>query len=255
MDTLYWALAAGAFSAGFIDAVAGGGGLIQVPALLMAFPQALPSTVFGTNKCASLWGTLTAARQYLMRVALPRRVVVGSLGSALIGAWLGASLIARIPVAILRPGVLLLLIVVAVYTFTRHELGRVHAPRHGLRAELLISAGIAGALGFYDGVFGPGTGAFLIFLFVRVLGYDFLHASALGKLVNSASNFGALGYFVPAGHILWVVAAMMALCNVAGALIGTHLALRHGSGFVRVVFMLVVAALIVRLAQQSFSIE
>lgn len=236
-----------AFFAGFVDAVAGGGGLVQVPALLAVYPQGAPATLFGTNKAACVWGTAAAAAQYARRVRLPWNALLPALLAAALCGWLGARVVSWLPPELMRPLVLGLLLAVAVYTFARRDLGRHHAPRLGRGGERLAGALAGAALGFYDGLFGPGTGAFLIFVFVRVFGYDFLHASAAAKLVNFATNLAALAWFVPAGEVLWPVAGVMAVGNVAGALAGSRLALRHGSAFVRRAFLLVVAGLVAKL--------
>lgn len=241
-------LAAAALFAGFVDAVAGGGGLVQLPALFVVLPEASAATLFGTNKGASIWGTATAAIQYLQRVRLPRDVLFAALAAALPGAWLGARTVAALPPASLRPLVLVLLVAVALYTFRRRALGTTHAPRLAGRAAAAAGALTGFTLGFYDGLFGPGTGAFLIFVFVRIFGYDFLHASAAAKLVNFATNLAALSFFAGHGHLLWRVAALMAVCNVAGAVIGSRVALRRGAGFVRQVFLGVVCVLIAKIA-------
>lgn len=241
-------LAAAALFAGFVDAVAGGGGLVQLPALFAVLPEAPAATLFGTNKAASIWGTATAASQYLRRVRLPAAMLAATLATALVGAWLGARTVSALPPAVIRPAVLVLLIGVALYTFCRRELGTTHAPRLHEGAAILAGALTGLALGFYDGLFGPGTGAFLIFVYVRVFGYDFLHASAAAKFVNVATNAAALAWFVGHGHVLWPVAGLMAVCNVGGAVLGSRLALRFGAPFVRRVFLIVVCVLIAKLA-------
>lgn len=248
MEPEYLLLGVAALFAGFVDAVAGGGGLVQLPALFAVLPESPAATLFGTNKAASIWGTATAASQYLRRVRLPRGPLVAALAAALGGAWLGARTVSLLPTELVRPAVLVLLVAVAVYTFRRRELGATHAPR--VTGQRAIAAGVCTGvgLGFYDGVFGPGTGAFLVFVFVRVFGYDFLHASAAAKFVNVATNAAALVFFVGHGHLLWPVAGLMAVCNVGGALLGSRLALRFGAPFVRRVFLGVVSVLIAKLA-------
>jgi uncharacterized protein len=241
-------LALGAFFAGAIDAIAGGGGLVQLPSLFAAFPTQSPAMLFGTNKAASIWGTLAAANRYRRQVRIPWPLLGPTLVAALVGGWCGARTVAMLPVDIVRPLILGLLIVVTYYTFTRHDLGLTHAPRHTRGMEIGLSVAIGAGLGFYDGIFGPGTGAFLVFLFVRVLGYDFLHASAFSKLVNCATNAAALGFFIPAGLVLWKVVGLMAVCNICGAVLGAHLALKHGSGFIRWIFLAVVLVLIGKFA-------
>jgi len=238
--------------AGFIDAIAGGGGLILVPALFSAYPGAAPATLFGTNKGAAVWGTAWATAQYARRVRMNWPTLAPAAGAALLGSLLGAWAVTRVPGEQFRQALPFVLLVVLVYTVWRKDLGHVHAPHLGQVAERAAAVAIGGLLGFYDGFFGPGTGSFLVFLLVRVLGYDFLHASAGAKLINTATNLSALTLFAATGHVLWPVAAAMAVANLAGSLVGSRLALRHGSGFVRAVFIFVVGALILRTAYDAF---
>ncbi len=251
LATLLFLLPA-AFLAGCVDAVVGGGGLIQIPALFSALPAHSPATLFGTNKCASVFGTASAARRYARRVSMPWRTILPAASAAFAFSYLGAAAVAWLPREALRPLILLLLLGAAIHVWRRPDLGAFHRPRHRGVAEMLRASLLGAAIGFYDGFFGPGTGSFLIFLFVRGFGFDFLHASAAAKLVNVATNVAALAYFVPLGHWIPLLAVAMALCNVAGSLLGARLALRHGSGFVRRIFLLVVGALIARFAWDTF---
>lgn len=245
-------LAVAALFAGFIDAVVGGGGLIQIPALFNALPQEVPATLFGTNKFSSVFGTSNAAWRYARRVDMPWRTTLPAALAAFACSYLGAMVVAWLPSAMLRPLILLLLIGAAAYTFARREFGTIHRPQHTGRREFAYALLVGGAIGFYDGFFGPGTGSFLIFLFIRFFGFDFLHASAASKLVNVATNIAALSFFIPHGHILPLLAVLMAMCNVLGSLLGTHLALRHGSGFVRKAFLCVVGVFILKFAHDTF---
>ena len=248
LDLLLLMLGLGAFFAGFVDAVVGGGGLIQIPALFSAYPGTLPATLFGTNKIASVVGTSSAAIQYARRVAIPWRIALPGALAAFIGSWFGARAVAHLPSDFLRPLILGLLIVVAVYTFLKKDLGSVSNEKvHGGRAIALALA-IGGSIGFYDGFFGPGTGSFLIFLFVRLLGMDFLRASVTAKILNVATNVAAIAFFSLNVEILWKVGAVMAACNLTGAVVGSRLAIRHGAGFVRKMFLGVVTALIAKMA-------
>jgi len=238
--------------AGFVDSIVGGGGLILIPSLFALFPTAAPATLFGTNKGASIWGTGLATVQYSRRVAMVWRALLPAAAAALLAAFAGAWLVTVVSPALLRkilPGLLVLLLA---YTLTKKDLGRAHAPRFEGRREMLVLAAIGTLVGFYDGFFGPGTGSFFVFLLVRVAGYDFLHASASAKLLNTASNLAALVLFAWKGHVWWHLVLAMALSNMAGSLAGTHLALKHGTGFVRVVFMVVVAALIAKTSWDAF---
>lgn len=250
---IWLALLPAAFLAGCMDAVVGGGGLIQIPSLFTAFPQTAPATLFGTNKAASVLGTATAAWRYVRRIEMPWATVLPAALLAFVFSFLGAMTVDLLSPATLRPLLLALLVLVAAYTLAKKDLGVLHAPRHRGRRELLLAGCLGAVIGFYDGFFGPGTGSFLIFLFVRGFGFDFLHASAASKVVNVATNVAALAYFVPHGQWLPWLAAGMAACNIAGAVVGTRLALRHGSRLVRHVFLAVLVLLIVRFAWDTFA--
>jgi uncharacterized membrane protein YfcA len=246
------ALCGFAFLAGFIDSVVGGGGLIQVPALFVLLPQMAPATLLGTNKFASVWGTATATVQYARRVPMPWHAVLPACIGALGFSFLGAHTVSVLQPEVLRPLILALLVVVLVYTLWKKDFGALHAPRLARRHEVLSGLAVGSALGFYDGFFGPGTGSFLIFAFVGLFGFSFLAASASAKAVNVTTNFAALGYFVFSGNVLYATALPMAVCNVAGAVIGARLAIRRGSGFVRGLFIVIVGALIARFAWDAF---
>lgn len=238
--------------AGFVDAIVGGGGLILVPALFATFPNAHPATLFGTNKGASVWGTGFATWQYSRKVHMHWAALLPAAGAGLLASFAGAWLVTVVSPEFLRKVLPLVLGVVLVYTLVKKELGRTHVPRFSGLQEQLAAAGIGALIGFYDGFFGPGTGSFLVFLFVRVMGYDFLSASAAAKLVNTATNISALALFIAKGHIWWHFVVAMALANVLGSLAGTRLALKHGTGFVRVVFLVVVTALILKTSFDAF---
>jgi uncharacterized membrane protein YfcA len=250
MDTLLVVVAAAL--AGFVDAVVGGGGLVLVPALFSAFPQAAPATLFGTNKAAAVWGTAWATLQYARRVRLDWSLLVPAAVAALAGGVLGAWAVTRVPADALRVALPFVLLAVFVYTLAKPDLGSVHAPRFGAREARLLAVVMGFGLGCYDGFFGPGTGSFLVFLFVRLFGYDFLHASASAKLINTATNAAALTLFAATGNVWWALALAMALANVAGSLLGTRLALLRGSAFVRRFFIVVVAALILKTGWDAF---
>lgn len=237
-----------AFLAGMVDAVVGGGGLIQVPALFSALPQAMPATLFGTNKIASLSGTAFAARTYWRRMPVDLSIVVPAVLSALAFAFVGAWTLTHFPPEMFRKLLPLVLLLVAVYVFRRRDFGSVHAPSLAAGRRRLAALAVGAVMGFYDGFFGPGTGSFLVFLFVRSFGQDFLRASASAKIVNVACNFGALAWLVPVHPPLWQLAVVMGVCNIVGAVVGARLAIRKGTGFVRQVFLGVVAALILKTA-------
>lgn len=238
--------------AGFVDAIVGGGGLILVPALFAIFPTAQPATLFGVNKGASVWGTAVATVQSARRVDMRWAALLPAAAAGFAASLAGAWLVTLISAGFLRKALPLVLVGVLLYTLVRKDLGRHHTPRFTGRAETAAACCIGLVLGFYDGFFGPGTGSFLVFLFVRWLGYDFLNAAASAKLLNIATNLAALALFAWKGHIWWHFALTMAVANVVGSLLGTRLALRHGAGFVRSMFMVVVSALILKTAFDAF---
>ncbi|MEB3791157.1 sulfite exporter TauE/SafE family protein [Acinetobacter sp. IK40] len=242
-----------AFCAGTIDAAVGGGGLIQIPALMGALPQTAPATLFGTNKLASICGTGSAAFSFVRRVKLQWSLLGVIALFAFISSFIGAACVSLIPTHILRPIVLVMLIVIAIYTFAKKQFGQVHVDQQ-ITPKLLVLAAIGSlAIGFYDGIFGPGTGSFFIFFFIRFLQVDFLHASALAKIGNLMTNLAALSFFVPTGHVLFALGLMMAVANIAGSLLGVRLALKYGSGFIRILFLILVSILICRLGYQILS--
>lgn len=239
-------LACAAFVAGLVDAVVGGGGLVQIPAIFAVFPKEVPATLLGTNKMASMVGTSVAAVRFARRVTVAWSTAAPAAAGAFALSFVGAWTVTRVPGDFVRSLLPLILLAVAVYTFKKKDLGAVHAPMHSGMTERLLAIGIGAAIGFYDGFFGPGTGSFLIFLFVRFFGFDFLSASAAAKVVNVACNVSALIWFGYSGHLIWHLAALMAVCQIGGSLVGTRLALKHGSGFVRKLFLVVVSLLILK---------
>ena len=247
-------LAAGV--AGFVDAAVGGGGLIQLPALLIAFPNQAVTSLLGTNKFVSFTGTTFAAAQFLRSRVLLWREMLGSALAAMLGAAAGAATAYAVQGrfdAYLRPAIVLLMVAMLAFTLLRPDVGRVHAPRFGLRHQHGLTILIALTMGFYDGVFGPGMGTLLIYLFVTILGFDFLRASALAKSVNWASNAAALAVFVSRGSWLPLVALCMAASNGLGGHLGARTAIAKGNRWIRRLFVAVVCILIVRLGWQLLS--
>jgi uncharacterized protein len=235
--------------AGFIDSVVGGGGLIQIPAMLILLPGASVATILGTNKFASCAGTTIAVQRYARHVAIEWPTVLPAALTAFTFSFLGSRTVTLLNTAFMRPIVLVLLVLVAIYVFFVKDLGLIHQPRHAPKKAKWLGVLIGAGLGFYDGFFGPGTGSFLIFLFVGVFGFDFLSASASAKVINWATNIASVIYFGWSGNIIYQYAAPMAVCNVLGATIGTRLAIAKGSRFVRIFFLVIVGALIAKLAQ------
>src|SRR5450830_1940025 len=241
-----------AFAAGLIDAAVGGGGLIQVPALFNVLPTTQPVALLGTNKLATACGTAFVARSFVRKVVIDWSLVVPAAGASFVMAFFGAATVSVVPQSVIRPAVLVLIVLMAIYTFWKKDFGALHKPMRIGTKEKLLAIVIGGAIGFYDGLFGPGTGSFLIFLFIRCFAFDFLHASASAKVVNIATNVAALAFFIPAGHVVYAVAAPMAVCNILGALTGTWIAVRRGAAFVRLLFLVLLALLIVKLSYDIF---
>ena len=236
-----------------VDAMVGGGGLIQVPALVALFPFAAPASLMGTSKFAGIFGTAAAFIQYARRIALPKRALLIASLTAGVGAVTGAWLLTKISRSQFDYLLPILLSGIFIYTLVRKDLGQVHAPRFHYGKLDAASAATGATLGLYDGFFGPGTGSFLVFIYVRVFGFDFVHASAMAKGVNVACNAFALVFFIALGHMLWPDAIWLAAANLAGGIIGSHLALRYGSIWMRRVFIVVVAALILNMLRKFFS--
>jgi uncharacterized membrane protein YfcA len=246
-------LAAAAFCAGLIDAIAGGGGLIQLPAMLIGLAKTETVVVLGTNKVPSIFGTTASALTYRRNIKVSSKLLIVMAIPAFIGSMGGASLASLIPTEVLKPLVVALLIAVLIYTWKRPQLGQIESMRHSESKRLKISAAAALVIGFYDGIIGPGTGSFLILLLVAVMGFAFLSASAIAKVVNVATNGGAILVFGVNGEILWKIGLTLAIANVCGGLIGARIALRGGSGLVRKVFMGITAALILKVAFDTFT--
>ncbi len=245
-----------ALAAGWVDAVTGGGGMLQLPALLIALPQQSPVQALGTNKVSSIFGTSAAAATYLRKVRLDLRTALPMAVAAFVGAAAGAATASVIPVAAFRSIIVGLLAIVWLWTLLTPAMGAVEQLRFAGKRRHYVIAVIAGlAIGFYDGILGPGTGSFLLIVLVAGLGYSFLQASATAKIVNLGTNAAALIVFGFTGSVLWLLGVSMAVANVAGAVIGARTAVRRGSGFVRIVFLVVVGLLILRLGFDVFAGE
>jgi uncharacterized membrane protein YfcA len=234
-----------AFSAGFVDAIAGGGGLIQLPALLIGMPQASTVEVLGTNKLASIFGTTASALMYRRSVKTDTKFLASMAIPAFFGSVLGALSASRIPTQSMRPIVFVLLVTVAIYTWRKPDLGSIELLRHETRKRFLIAVLAGAVIGFYDGIFGPGTGSFLMLTLIY-LGFAFLSASAIAKVVNVSTNLGAVLVFGFHGAIIWQVALVLAVANIVGGLMGARLAIRGGSTLIRKVFLIVTLVLIMK---------
>lgn len=235
-----------ALAAGWIDAVVGGGGLLQLPALLLV-PGISPVQALATNKLGSVFGTATSAITWFRRVRPDLRTALPMAIIALIGSYFGANLAAALPSSVFKPVIVVALSVVAGVTLARPTLGATLKHQGPSRKHYTVAGLIGLAVGFYDGLIGPGTGTFLIMALIAAAGYDFLKASSTAKIVNVATNIGALAYFIPQGHTLWALGLAMGVANMVGGYTGSRMAVARGNRFIRVAFLTVVAALIVKL--------
>jgi uncharacterized membrane protein YfcA len=237
-----------AFAAGFIDAIVGGGGLLQTPATLLILPHYPVATLLGTTKIPSIAGTTLAAFKYSKQVKFNFKVLIACASAAFAAALLGAFLVSRIDNSVIKPVILVVLILVAIYTYFNKQFGIHQERNHSVKKQVFMAAIFGLLIGFYDGLIGPGTGSFLILVFIAVLGFDFIGASAHAKIVNIATNLAAIIYFSSTGHVLFQYAIPMAIFNIGGAYFGTKLALLKGNKFVRVFFLIVVFGTILRFA-------
>ncbi len=235
-------LCAAAATAGFFDAIAGGGGLIQLPSLLVGLQDKPVVNVLGTNKFASFFGTSNAANRYRKQVSIDKKFLASMMVPAFFGSMGGAALASKVPTEQMRVVVLIALIAIFIYTALNPKLG--HEENQQLNYKVAAIAGLG--IGFYDGIFGPGTGTFLMAVLVGALGFGFLSASAIAKFTNVATNLAAIIIFAKAGAILWGIGAALAISNVVGSTLGSHMAIKGGSPLVRKVFLLMTAALIAK---------
>lgn len=251
-ESINFSLVFFAFCAGLVDATVGGGGLILVPALLYAYPNSHIATIFGTNKITALASATSSAFGFIKRVNIPWKLILPTMLSAFIFAYFGAISVSFIPKDLMQYAVFALLIFMAFYTFLKKDLGQIH--RHMKMGLKEVSLGIFfGALiGFYDGVFGPGSGSFFLFLFIKVFAFDFIHAVASAKLLNIATFISALIFFIPEGHVIWSASFYMILSAMLGAYVGTQLAFKYGGGFIRILFLILLVFLIGRMGYQLF---
>lgn len=242
-----------AFVAGFIDAVVGGGGLIQLPALLIGFPNAPVPTLFGTNKISALAGTSMAAVQYSRHIRYNFKLLLTVAFFAFVASFAGAKTVSIINPVVLKPAILVILVLIGIYTFLKKDLGTVQSKSLSENKKLVFGSLLGLIVGFYDGFFGPGTGSFLVLGFVVLLGFEFITASAYSKIINCATNVSALFVFIRQGNYLLGVAIVMAIGNIAGSIIGSRMAIKNGNRFIRVFFLIVVAILIARYGYDVFT--
>lgn len=241
-----------AFVAGFVDAIVGGGGLIQTPVGLILMPNLPVATVIGTLKIPSFSGTLFAAFQYLKKIEMNWKLLIVMMVLAVPSAFSGSALLTYVSNDFMKPLLLVVLSLLVIYTYAKKNFGQQADKSHSAKQQLIYAVLISFFIGFYDGFIGPGTGSFLVLAFITLLGFDFLQASANAKMVNLATNFGSIVLFIIKGKIIWMVAIPMAICNAVGGFIGAKLAISRGNKFIRIFFLIVVIGTLIRFAYDVF---
>lgn len=253
MDTsILILLCIAAFAAGFVDAIVGGGGLIQTPMGLILLPNLPVATVIGTLKIPSFSGTLFAAIQYMKKVEMNWRLLLIMMVLAVPSAFAGSTLLTYVSNDFMKPLLLVVLSLLVIYTYAKKNFGQHTDKSHSPKQQILYAVLISFFIGFYDGFIGPGTGSFLVLAFITLLGFDFLHASANAKMVNLATNFGSICLFIIKGKIIWMVAIPMAICNAIGGFIGAKLAINRGNKFIRIFFLIVIVGNLIRFGYDVF---
>ena len=240
------------FSAGFVDAIAGGGGLIQTPAMLLSFPDRNPVSVVATSKTAAFFGTSTAAIKYRKSIKTDPKLLLAMVIPAFFGACGGALLASHISPTSFKSAIFFMMIAIFIYTLAKPDLGKVHVEKHSPKRLMIIGSIAATAIGFYDGLIGPGTGTMLMIALVAVMGFAFVGASAIAKVVNATTNLASIivvGFRI---GILWKIGLFLAIANLAGGYLGSHMAIKKGSGFVRIFYLIVTALLILRLGYSLY---
>lgn len=240
-----------AFLAGWVDAIGGGGGLIHFPALLFGLPNATPAELLGTNKAAQVLGTASASITYFQKKPEEIKNKLPMAFFGLSGSIFGAIFSSNLPRNSFEPIVFVVLILVGFWILVRPDYSK--STNKTRKDSLLISISIGFSIGFYDGAFGPGTGTFLIALFVGVLGQKYLNASIGAKIVNLATNFGAILVFAITGSILWKLALILSISNIFGGVFGAKTALWQGTKFVKYVVAFVAFASAIRLGIQIWN--
>ncbi|MGV3528556.1 MAG: sulfite exporter TauE/SafE family protein [Flavisolibacter sp.] len=245
-------LCCAAFAAGFVDAIVGGGGLIQLPAALVILPAVPVVNVIGSLKIPAFSGTAFAAWQYIKKVNISWKLVSVICTVAFFSSFAGSELLTHVSNDFMKPVLLVVLSAVALYTFFKKGFGLHEEKDHSSQKQLVLAGVISLVIGFYDGFIGPGAGSFLILAFITVLGFDFLHASAHAKLINLATNLGSVTLFFLHGDIIWAIAIPMAVCNAAGGILGARTAISRGNKFIRAFFLFIVIAILLRFAYDVF---
>jgi uncharacterized protein len=234
-------------AAGSIDSIVGGGGLIATPALMHLFPSWQILQVIGTNRTSSIAGTSVAAWNYFRQVSIPTTLVMCACVGALVSAYAGVQLAKELPQELLKQVVLGVIVLLAIYTVFKKDLGLAEKPHFDGKGELFMAFLVGSACGFYNGLIGPGTGTLLVFGFVSVLGMSFLRGSAMAKAANVSADLSSWLVLLSSGYVMAAAAIPLLVGNVCGSYLGSQLAIRQGSAFIRWVFLAIVLALVVKL--------
>lgn len=245
-------LALAMFFAGFVDAIAGGGGLIQTPAMLLALPDRDPVSVVATSKTAAFFGTTTAAIKYRRHIKTDARLLLAMVIPAFIGACFGALLASEISPESFKSAIFFMMIAIFIYTLFKPDLGKVNVEKHSPRKLMVIGGIAAFAIGFYDGLIGPGTGTMLMIALVAIMGFAFVGASAIAKVVNATTNLASIIVVGLKIGILWKLGLLLGIANLAGGYTGSMMAIKKGSGFIRIFYLIVTGLLIARLGYSLY---
>ena len=240
------------FASGFIDAIAGGGGLIQTPAMLLSFPDRNPVEVVATSKTAAFFGTTTAAIQYRKFIKTDPKLLIAMVIPAFIGAAFGALFASRISAESFKSSIFFMMIAIFIYTLFKPDLGKVHVEKHSPKKMMVIGSIAACLIGFYDGLIGPGTGTMLMIALVAIMGFAFVGASAIAKVVNATTNLASIIVIGFSLGIMWKLGLVLAVANLAGGYMGSHMAIKKGSSFIRIFYLIVTALLILRLGYSLY---
>jgi len=240
------------FASGFIDAIAGGGGLIQTPAMLLSFPDRNPVEVVATSKTAAFFGTTTAAIQYRKFIKTDPKLLIAMVIPAFIGAAFGELFASRISAESFKSSIFFMMIAIFIYTLFKPDLGKVHVEKHSPKKMMVIGSIAACLIGFYDGLIGPGTGTMLMIALVAIMGFAFVGASAIAKVVNATTNLASIIVIGFSLGIMWKLGLVLAVANLAGGYMGSHMAIKKGSSFIRIFYLIVTALLILRLGYSLY---
>jgi len=240
------------FASGFINAIAGGGGLIQTPAMLLSFPDRNPVEVVATSKTAAFFGTTTAAIQYRKFIKTDPKLLIAMVIPAFIGSGIGAHLASRISAGSYKSSIFFVMIAIFFYTLVKPELGKEHVEKHSPQKLMVIGSIAAFIIGFYDGLIGPGTGTILMIALVALMGFAFVGASAIAKVVNATTNLASIIVVGLTIGVMWKLGLVLAVANLAGGYMGSHMAIKKGSSFIRIFYLIVTGLLILRLGYSLY---